>query len=175
MAATKDNSGVYKIPALRINSMRLIETLDTENLSFRILNGFLDMIENIENMAQNDNSSHALKELKKLHDLILSKDDEYYNTFFDLMRIIPHEKKAIRKVLVAKTIQAIELKEDRISNMFRFILSTLLDFYEYELEWNEANMLIVTETNDFIERISDDTGIDRYLLEKIILFRLTEK
>lgn len=163
MSTTTEHSGIHKIPISKFRNMRIIETIDTENLSFRILNGLLDIIESRKNM--NHNAAIA----------IASEQDEYYEIFFNLMNILPDEGRVIRKLLVAKTIDAISSKEDSLSVMFKFVLETLLGFYQGELENNEANMLIIGELTDYIEVASKKTNIIKSFFERIFSNRLVEE
>lgn len=163
MSSVTEHSGVHKIPSSKLRSMKIIEKIDTENLSFRVLNGLLDLIEARNNMKHES----AIK--------IASEQDEYYQIFFNLMDILPEENRTVRKLLIVKTIEAIDSKEDGISNIFRFILGTLLDFYQKELENNEANMLIISELNDYVDSISSQTGIIRSFFDNVISRRLVEE
>ncbi len=163
MSSVTEHSGVHKIPSSKLRSMKIIEKIDTENLSFRVLNGLLDLIEARKNMKHES----AIK--------IASEQDEYYQIFFNLMDILPEENRTVRKLLIVKTIEAIDSKEDGISNIFRFILGTLLDFYQKELENNEANMLIISELNDYVDSISSQTGIIRSFFDNVISRRLVEE
>ena len=163
MSSVTEHSGVHKIPSSKLRSMKIIEKIDTENLSFRVLNGLLDLIEARKNMKHES----AIK--------IASEQDEYYQIFFNLMDILPEENRTVRKLLIVKTIEAIDSKEDGISNIFRFILGTLLDFYQKELENNEANMLIISELNDYVDSISSQTGIIRSFFDSVISRRLVEE
>ncbi len=163
MSSVTEHSGVHKIPSYKLRSTKIIEKIDTENLSFRVLNGLLDLIEARKNMKHES----AIK--------IASEQDEYYQIFFNLMDILPEENRTVRKLLIVKTIEAIDSKEDGISNIFRFILGTLLDFYQKELENNEANMLIISELNDYVDSISSQTGIIRSFFDNVISRRLVEE
>jgi len=163
MSSVTEHSGVHKIPSSKLRSMKIIEKIDTENLSFRVLNGLLDLIEARKNMKHES----AIK--------IASEQDEYYEIFFNLMDILPEENRTVRKLLIAKTIEAIDSKEDGISSIFRFILGTLLDFYQKELENNEANMLIISELNDYVDDLSFQTGIIRSFFDNVISRRLVEE
>lgn len=163
MSSVTEHSGVHKIPSSKLRNMKIIENIDTENLSFRVLNGLLDLIDARKNMK----NEAAIK--------IASEQDEYYEIFFNLMDILPEENRTVRKLLVVKTIEAIDSKEDGISNIFRFILGTLLDFYQNELENNEANMLIISELNDYVDGLSSQTGILRSFFDNVISRRLVEE
>lgn len=163
MSSVTEHSGVHKIPSSKLRNMKIIENIDTENLSFRVLNGLLDLIEARKNMKHES----AIK--------IASEQDEYYQIFFNLMDILPEENRTVRKLLIVKTIEAIDSKEDGISNIFRFILGTLLDFYQKELENNEANMLIISELNDYVDDLSFQTGIIRSFFDNVISRRLVEE
>lgn len=163
MSSVTEHSGVHKIPSSKLRNVKIIENIDTENLSFRVLNGLLDLIDARKNMK----NEAAIK--------IASEQDEYYEIFFNLMDILPEENRTVRKLLIAKTIEAIDSKEDGISSIFRFILGTLLDFYQKELENNEANMLIISELNDYVDDLSFQTGIIRSFFDNVISRRLVEE
>lgn len=163
MSSVTEHSGVHKIPSSKLRNMKIVENIDTENLSFRVLNGLLDLIDARKNMKH----EAAIK--------IASEQDEYYEIFFNLMDILPEENRTVRKLLIAKTIEAIDSKEDGISSIFRFILGTLLDFYQKELENNEANMLIISELNDYVDDLSFQTGIIRSFFDNVISRRLVEE
>lgn len=157
-----EKSGVHMIPTSRIKSINNIGFIGTENLSIRAMNGILDLLD--------DRRKFDITVAEKIG----SYNQQKYDFIYKIVDFLPDESLPVKKLLLVSTINSIKDEEEQTMIMFRFILETLLEFYLKVLDNEQANILIITELNDYIESLSRKTGIVKSYIEGKISFRLTE-